>query len=530
MLTKLNFTGNWFIDAGILGFVNLMEEVYGWDLEKILEQKISKEKFFFSYFIYYIKKTSIDWINRQNLIKETKNEIKEKFNEKKRELIKSIKNLEFPSDKNDYNEIKNELINFNNKIKKLIIEKFKDYLPYLKKSLSNNKRTIVEKIEEIGIIFNEPFFQSLNFVNPTKNKKGKEENVVKSFKEMIFNFKIKDELTKDALDKTISKFLFSEKKFPNIIYCRISTIKELNEIIKNEAIIFLLSFPIAFSKIFDRYVFFYTNNLELCYSINKKIKIFLERFTEKNVNIFKMTWNFIIDTLVEYKASFTLENMYLIEYKQIQQQELKNVEYIGIPKLQAQVLLDDQIRNALNVYLQVKGKNFKGPKNVWLLEEFIKGKPLYKAALNHIKIRLSKDIFTLNYAIFYALLLNAAILEFKEKQNKSLFSDDFLSKNYKEIVQQVKQEFPSAYYYATQVIPKHIKELKERERIAYLLLDALYGNNKARFLNILLKKLNNGKNIEEPLLNWIFNKIVNNEISWKDYALLLTGGMVYKNG
>ncbi len=25
----LEFTGNWFIDAGILGFVNLMEEVYG---------------------------------------------------------------------------------------------------------------------------------------------------------------------------------------------------------------------------------------------------------------------------------------------------------------------------------------------------------------------------------------------------------------------------------------------------------------------------------------------------------------------
>jgi len=30
--TELKFTGNWFIDAGILGFVNLMEEVYGWDL------------------------------------------------------------------------------------------------------------------------------------------------------------------------------------------------------------------------------------------------------------------------------------------------------------------------------------------------------------------------------------------------------------------------------------------------------------------------------------------------------------------
>lgn len=32
---ELHFTGNWFIDAGILGFVNLMEEVYGWELEEL---------------------------------------------------------------------------------------------------------------------------------------------------------------------------------------------------------------------------------------------------------------------------------------------------------------------------------------------------------------------------------------------------------------------------------------------------------------------------------------------------------------
>ena len=47
----LEFTGNWFIDAGILGFVNLMEEVYGdvWrnetrksDFLEILQEKIDK--------------------------------------------------------------------------------------------------------------------------------------------------------------------------------------------------------------------------------------------------------------------------------------------------------------------------------------------------------------------------------------------------------------------------------------------------------------------------------------------------------
>ncbi|MEM3928596.1 MAG: hypothetical protein QXT07_06575, partial [Archaeoglobaceae archaeon] len=39
---ELEFTGNWFIDAGILGFVNLMEEIYGWDLEE-LQERILKE-------------------------------------------------------------------------------------------------------------------------------------------------------------------------------------------------------------------------------------------------------------------------------------------------------------------------------------------------------------------------------------------------------------------------------------------------------------------------------------------------------
>lgn len=38
---ELAFTGNWFIDAGILGFVNLMDEVYGWDLRE-LQKRIKK--------------------------------------------------------------------------------------------------------------------------------------------------------------------------------------------------------------------------------------------------------------------------------------------------------------------------------------------------------------------------------------------------------------------------------------------------------------------------------------------------------
>lgn len=50
-LDGLQFTGNWFIDAGILGFVNLMEEVYGWDLEELQEFILREpEKVYFGYF------------------------------------------------------------------------------------------------------------------------------------------------------------------------------------------------------------------------------------------------------------------------------------------------------------------------------------------------------------------------------------------------------------------------------------------------------------------------------------------------
>jgi len=44
---ELEFTGNWFIDLGILGFVNLMEEVYGWDLERLNKEILSEKEIVF---------------------------------------------------------------------------------------------------------------------------------------------------------------------------------------------------------------------------------------------------------------------------------------------------------------------------------------------------------------------------------------------------------------------------------------------------------------------------------------------------
>ncbi|NPA74607.1 MAG: hypothetical protein GXO25_00825, partial [Euryarchaeota archaeon] len=84
----LEFTGNWFIDAGILGFVNLMEEVYGdlWmkrkenDFLQVLINNLSKihtggeedtTENLFSYAFWYknIRDTSLRWIAKDNFKK-----------------------------------------------------------------------------------------------------------------------------------------------------------------------------------------------------------------------------------------------------------------------------------------------------------------------------------------------------------------------------------------------------------------------------------------------------------------------------
>jgi hypothetical protein len=49
--SKLYFTGNWFIDCGILGFVNIMEEFYEWDVDKLNEKIDENHKLvYFGYF------------------------------------------------------------------------------------------------------------------------------------------------------------------------------------------------------------------------------------------------------------------------------------------------------------------------------------------------------------------------------------------------------------------------------------------------------------------------------------------------
>ena len=516
---QIDFTGNWFIDIGILGFINLMEEVYKWDLKKIREGQIDRKEFLYAYFVYYIKKTAFEWIVRQELSSVTEDE-KSSLEEMKKNAMSEIEKVLKDSAITNYDGIKNKLLDINSTIKNIIEDKFKKYENNLKKSFSNNKKTILQKINETGMIINEPFFQNLNFLNPTTNKKENALKVLDKFGKMLSDNQIKNKLTKDAMDKTISKYLFSEEEFPNIPFCKISTLNDVDKLTNGPTIFFLLSFPIPFNRVYDRNIVFYTNNLESCYYINKNIRIRIQKVKDENPDtIFKVTWQSIIDYVAEQKSMFFLENMYLIEYETIQQQNLIGVEYFGIPKLQASILLDDKIREALNTKIQCKAAN-RGGDRCWLVEEFIKERSLYSIIVNHINLVLNGDYYINWMPCLYGLLVDAHIVDFRGK-NKNLFSDNFFD-NYKALVKEIKDDVRITTF-SSSLINKISNDEDTRKRVARDLYSALCGKDKNMFLNILLKNVNENKELpsNRNFYNWILEKIISNDASYEMYGLIL---------
>jgi len=602
----LQFTGNWFIDVGILGFVNLMEEVYGWDF-KTLQKKINedKEKVYCSYFpfAYFYK-----WLSDRNqkvnpkLIEKLKEELeKKKFQDnkdlfdfvwftficnlfkelwirKRSELIyqneaftkrgKLKKQYYYKNTKiylqkiGERENIINEILSkHQNEIEKILkVKKDLNKLKYenLEKLLNSNDESISQELkkliellkvkhEEIKKFLNEEwennvinqqkftgeeslfyripidsgFYKNFLFFN---NYVGNLEQKNSFYNAICSNLDEEEMLKK--IDKSVNKFLSSEEEFPNINYTELST-KEFKKQIEY-LFVYLLCFTYAFEKYENfGYMTFYSNDLEFSYIINKRLKLYKKKIEEsRNPNlIFKVTWQQIIDSLVEYKSSWSLENMYIISYQRLDNQTQENVEYIGIPKLQASILLDDTIRENLNNSIQFRSEKFEGNKYCWLLKEFIKGKPLYPIILSHINLALNEERVPNLSTCLYSLILEANISEFKaekEKQNGNLFSENYFD-NYKSLINEIKEDVRFTSFGAG-LINQISKDVDTKKRIARELFNALKAKDKNLFLNILLKNMNENKNLcsNTNLNNWIFNKIIKNNISFEMYGLILT--------
>jgi CRISPR-associated protein Cst1 len=290
--------------------------------------------------------------------------------------------------------------------------------------------------------------------------------------------------------------------------------------------VYLLCFTYAFEKYGNLgYVTFYSNDLELSYIINKRLKLHKEKIEKsKDPNlILKVTWHQVINLLVEYKSSWSIENMYIISYQRLDNQTQKDVEYISIPKLQASVILDDTIRYNLNNKIQFRSKNFDN-NECWLLEEFIKGRPLYPIILNHINLVLNENEKTyLRWSpSLYSLITDAKILELRRKnKGKSLFSNDFFD-TYKSLTNEIKKDVRYTSF-STSLISQISKDTNKKRRIARELFGALKEGNKNIFLNILLKYMNEEKGIcsNKNLNSWVFERIIKNDINYKMYGLVL---------
>ncbi|WP_461863263.1 hypothetical protein, partial [Thermococcus sp.] len=200
-------------------------------------------------------------------------------------------------------------------------------------------------------------------------------------------------------DSTINPFLFSPGEFPNVSYTSLPGIKELKKLLPAgfPVYILFLTFFESFFPIYGNGIMFYTPEIVSCYSINKRIRTKIEVSKGKlQGRLLKITWSAIIDELVETKSKFSLENMYLIEAN-VGKNKLNYVEYIGIPKLHASILLDDQIREALNTSLSVNASN------IWLLEEFLRQRPLYPVITKHVWNGIKNNGYINRRASFYAL-------------------------------------------------------------------------------------------------------------------------------
>jgi len=578
MQNQLAFTGNWFIDAGILGFVNLMEEVYGWDLNELQDRiNTDSHKLFFWFFPigYLFYHSTIRGIHGyiQNINKDLYKE--NGLNQKIRETEKEIKNLQDKIAKCNNEKEEKKL---QNKLSKLEDKK----LPELKEK----KREALYKIEELNnkLVeerkkFRENTIKPIDYFNLgmaeidkfLPNFSLRLPAIARNF--YLFNSKEirnspflafiylqslcwenyeglsefikekipKTEKAKEGLtyeiypDSTINPFLYSPSQFPNMGYTKPLKTLEIEKSLKLSLPIFipLLCFEHTFENYYEkgviRNIFFYTNNLDLCYSINKKMQIRKEKAKSKHQSLLKITFNSIIDELVENKADFSLENMYLVEYEEIENQKLINVEYIGVPKLQASIFIDDVLREALNisiVHRKTKENHFELK---WLPEEFIKGRPLYPLILSHAYLVLNKEIKPSYYSSLYSLIIEANILYFRaenEKPNSTIFSENYFN-NYKGLVQGIKEDVRRTSYHAS-LIKEISKDKDKKARIARDLISALKAKDKNLFLNILLKNLNESKELasNDSFNRWLMEKIVRNDACFEIYGLILVMNLV----
>ena len=636
---ELRFTGNWFIDAGILGFVNLMEEVYGWDLEE-LQRRISEEpeKVYYGYFplayFYslapknqenkrilsqamkeieafegdkrkllklvwwkYITQLFTDkWVKNKlgvmhkKEVLDNKGNVKSAFNDekylvllkKREELLNEVLKIEVeiktgksPTTKTSCSELIKKLIGTRKKLiedgnHRLTLENFEELIKLFSESSSPLKELPEEcrvKIEEAikvhkrleeylrekwrelpsntalksltkeskrlskfyRLPIDSSFYHNYQFFNQSKG-------IVEQFRafEDVLEGKIQH------ISRDISKFLPSDNEFPNVSYTKFN-IKPLQKVVEYLPVYLICvdkgMVDVNYSNIGK--ILFYGSDLKFAYNVNKKLKEWLKAIQDKN-SIFKLTWRAVIDAMVEKKSSCHLENMYIIQLNRNEkgqiiiptQQTFVKVEYIGIPKLHTSIILDDQIREALNTQMPIdilnKSRNkskdklkWSDFKKAWLLEVLISQRLMFPVVLRHSKFYLSIGKKPLLTSSLYALAIDAGL---RKPMSTAIFTREFFERP-KSAVSEIK-EFYNDMKMASNVIKRISGQIRGKDILPQL-FSALRRHNRNTFVNTLLKALlkANDKQAVTIINSYLFKHVLNNDSSWKDFALALVIGL-----
>jgi len=601
----LKFTGNWIIDLGMLGFFNLLEEIYEWNFletqkrikeneeivyygifpfayicseikrkgsaipKKIIkdfvneiykrEFKSKKEIFNFTWENYITKAATDHW--KDYIISKAIDENKDKkfikgTPETLKSLIKRIEDFEKEFIRKNRDEIK-KFLDKKGKFQKFKYEdikkfqdtpiKFKEYGKEFVKNAEEFKRIISGIISEVDayldkkwdseVISNKniPKERAIFYRIPIANKYYTnflffQPNYTheKQKKELYYDIdsKIKEKDVLGRIDKTINKFLASYDKAVNIYYTPLKT-KYFIDIIPY-LFIYLLCFDRAFEYYRNiGYLVFYSNDIFATYKVNKRLRLRKSKIeSEDDPNsIFRSTWQTVIDTIIEMESWWVLENLYLIKYADFKSktQRFIDVEYMGISRLQATVLIDEDLRRNLNQRLQIDEDKYK-----WLFEEFIKNKPLISTIMNHLILRLNQETKQRKIQpLLYSLALEAEL--FPEYGFTHLFEDPIsLNTKLDELVPRIKKSRKKM-----DLARKDIKKLLSesiRENNAPHLFSIIRRQNKYSFANSLLKLIISSQEKDKRLIrhlnDYIFHEIIQNDETWIYYALGLFMGFI----
>lgn len=597
--SSLQFTGNWIIDLGMLGFFNLLEEIYGWNIletqkrikenEEIVyygifpfayicseikrkgstippkiikdfvneiykrEFKSKKEIFNFTWENYITKAATDHW--KDYILRRAidENKFRQKIPETLKSLIERMEDFGKEFIRKNRDEIK-KFLDKKGKFQKFKYEdikkfqntpiKFKEYGKEFVKNAEEFKRIISEVDAYLNEKWNSEVISNKNIPKeraifykiPIDNKYYKnflffqpsEKYTHEKQKEGLYyaiDAKIKEEDVLSRIDKTINKFLASYGEAVNIYYTPLKT-EHLIDIIPY-LFVYLLCFDRAFEYYRNiGYLVFYSNDIFVTYNLNKRLRLRKSKVESEDPNsIFRSTWQTVIDTVIEMESWWVLENLYLIKYADLKSdtQRFIGVEYMGISRLQATVLIDEDLRRNLNQRLQVDENEYK-----WLFEEFIKNKPLISTIMDHLILRLNQKARQRKVQpLLYSLALEAEL--FQKHDFTHLFEDPIsLNIRSDELVPRIKKSRKRM-----DLARKNIKKLLSesiRENNAPHLFSIIRRQNKYSFVNSILKLIISSQEKDKSLIrhlnDYIFHEIVQNDETWIYYALGLFMGFI----